>query len=223
MKSWLALSALLFSTALLASESESVKNSTLNSTLNTTQPSVLQSLAERVEINKVIDELSYPKAITTVVDKEKSTTHIIITTRDGELIVVNDERKVSRFTLPLDNLYTKGQGGVLDILIPFTYPQDKTVLLSYSKGSDEANHLAVVKAQLSLTAGISDVQLVLDVAQSKDTPVHYGGKLLQIDNVTKGENAKEHAFLVTTGDGFDYREQAQVCLLYTSPSPRDRG
>ncbi|MDY6885602.1 MAG: PQQ-dependent sugar dehydrogenase, partial [Pseudomonadota bacterium] len=136
MKSWLALSALLFSTALLASESESVKNSTLNSTLNTTQPSVLQSLAERVEINTVIDALSYPKAITTVVDKEKSTTHIIITTRDGELIVVNDERKVSRFTLPLDNLYTKGQGGVLDILIPFSYPQDKTVLLSYSKGSD---------------------------------------------------------------------------------------
>ena len=45
MKSWLALSALLFSTALLASERESVKNSTLNSTLNTTQPSVLQSLA----------------------------------------------------------------------------------------------------------------------------------------------------------------------------------
>ena len=210
MKSWLALSALLFSTALLASESESVKNSTLNSTLNTTQPSVLQSLAERVEINTVIDALSYPKAITTVVDKEKSTTHIIITTRDGELIVVNDERKVSRFTLPLDILYTKGQGGVLDILIPFTYPQDKTVLLSYSKGSDEANHLAVVKAQFSLTAGISDVQPVLDIAQSKDTPVHYGGKLLQIDHVTKGENAKEHAFLVTTGDGFDYREQAQV-------------
>lgn len=170
-------------------------------------PAPLKRFASNVVTENLVTSLAFPKALTTFVDQEKATTHLLIVTRDGELVIVGDDGEVSRFSLALDNLYTKGQGGVLDILIPSQFPANPAVLLSYSKGSDDANRLAVVKGELSLTSGISNIEPVIEVAQTKDTPVHYGGKLLQLES---SEASKEQGFLVTTGDGFDYREQAQV-------------
>lgn len=172
-----------------------------------TQQVDVEKFAQQVVTEDVIASLLFPKAIATVIDKSQSKTHILIVSRDGELVIVDNKGESKRFPLMLDNLYTKGQGGVLDILIPSQFPDDSTVLLSYSKGSDSANRLAVVKGQLSLTSGITNLQPVLEVAQTKDTPVHYGGKLLQLEGSALGAT---HGFLVTTGDGFDYREQAQV-------------
>lgn len=172
-----------------------------------TQQVDVEKFAQQVVTEDVIASLLFPKAIATVIDKSQSKTHILIVTRDGDLVIVDSKGEGKRFPLMLDNLYTKGQGGVLDILIPSQFPDDSTVLLSYSKGSDSANRLAVVKGQLSLTSGITNLQPVLEVAQTKDTPVHYGGKLLQLEGSALGAT---HGFLVTTGDGFDYREQAQV-------------
>ncbi|WP_334019097.1 PQQ-dependent sugar dehydrogenase [Alteromonas sp. S015] len=167
----------------------------------------LKSFTSNVVVENVVTSLAFPKALTTVVDKMKRATHILIVTRDGELVIVDDSGKVSKFPLSLDNLYIKGQGGVLDILIPSQFPASRTVLLSYSKGSDDANRLAVVKGELSLSSGISNIESVFEVVQTKDTPVHYGGKLLQLEGSV---SSQELGFLVTTGDGFDYREQAQV-------------
>tara|TARA_Y100000296_G_scaffold19951_1_gene23741 strand:+ start:876 stop:2111 length:1236 start_codon:yes stop_codon:yes gene_type:complete len=167
----------------------------------------LKSFANNVVTENLLTSLGFPKAMTTLVDQEKATTHTLIVTRDGELVIVDENGEVSKFSLALDNLYTKGQGGVLDILIPSQFPASRTVLLSYSKGSDDANRLAVVKGELSLTSGISNIEPVIEVEQTKDTPVHYGGKLLQLRT---RDASQEQNFLVTTGDGFDYREQAQV-------------
>lgn len=167
----------------------------------------LTSFASNVVTEDLVTSLTYPKAIATVVDKVKALTHIIVVTRDGELIIVDDDGAVSKFALPLGDLYTKGQGGVLDILIPAQFPDSNTVLFTYSKGSDSANRLVVVKGKLSLRSGISNIEQIIEVAQTKDTPVHYGGKLLQLEGSTSNDKRE---FLVTTGDGFDYREQAQV-------------
>lgn len=167
----------------------------------------IESFANNVMTEDLVTSLAYPKALTTLIDQEKATTHILVITRDGELVILDDSGKISRFSLALNDLYTKGQGGVLDILIPSEFPANPAVLLSYSKGSDDANRLAVVKGELSLTSGISNIEPVIEVAQTKDTPVHYGGKLLQLES---SDASQAPSFLVTTGDGFDYREQAQV-------------
>ena len=174
--------------------------------LNLVSPAI-ESFADNVMTEDLVTSLAYPKALTTLIDKEKATTHILVITRDGELVILDDSGNISRFSLALSDLYTKGQGGVLDILIPSQFPANPAVLLSYSKGSDDANRLAVVKGELSLTSGVSNIEPVIEVAQTKDTPVHYGGKLLQLES---SDASQAPSFLVTTGDGFDYREQAQV-------------
>lgn len=215
MKSWRAFYSLLvlaswggaLSPAFASNTTAAVVSENAPSKSTSTQQVDVEKFAQQVVTEDVIASLLFPKAIATVIDKSQSKTHILIVTRDGELVIVDNKGEGKRFPLMLDNLYTKGQGGVLDILIPSQFPDDSTVLLSYSKGSDSANRLAVVKGQLSLTSGITNLQPVLEVAQTKDTPVHYGGKLLQLEGSALGAT---HGFLVTTGDGFDYREQAQV-------------
>lgn len=185
---------------------EPIRNSEKHAVISD-MPASLKRFASNVVTESLVTSLAFPKALTTFFDKVNATTHIVIVTRDGELVIADDDGEISRFSLALDNLYTKGQGGVLDILIPSQFPANPAVLLSYSKGSDDANRLAVVKGELSLTSGISNIEPVIEVAQTKDTPVHYGGKLLQLRT---SDASLEQAFLVTTGDGFDYREQAQV-------------
>ena len=215
MKSWRTFYSLLalaswggaLSPAFASNTTAAVVSENAPSKSTSTQQVDVEKFAQQVVTEDVIASLLFPKAIETVIDKSQSKTHILIVTRDGELVIVDNKGEGKRFLLMLDNLYTKGQGGVLDILIPSQFPDDSTVLLSYSKGSDSANRLAVVKGQLSLTSGITNLQPVLEVAQTKDTPVHYGGKLLQLEGSALGAT---HGFLVTTGDGFDYREQAQV-------------
>lgn len=215
MKSWRAFYSLLvlaswggaLSPAFASNTTAAVVSENAPSKSTSTQQVDVEKFAQQVVTEDVIASLLFPKAIATVIDKSQSKTHILIVTRDGELVIVDNKGESKRFPLMLDNLYTKGQGGVLDILIPSQFPDDSNVLLSYSKGSDSANRLAVVKGQLSLTSGITNIQPVLEVAQTKDTPVHYGGKLLQLEGSALGAT---HGFLVTTGDGFDYREQAQV-------------
>lgn len=215
MKSWRTFYSLLalaswggaLSPAFASNTTATVVSENAASKSTSTQQVDVEKFAQQVVTEDVIASLLFPKAIATVINKSQSKTHILIVTRDGELVIVDNKGEGKRFPLMLDNLYTKGQGGVLDILIPSQFPDDSTVLLSYSKGSDSANRLAVVKGQLSLTSGITNLQPVLEVAQTKDTPVHYGGKLLQLEGSALGAT---HGFLVTTGDGFDYREQAQV-------------
>ncbi|WP_370244340.1 PQQ-dependent sugar dehydrogenase [Alteromonas abrolhosensis] len=215
MKSWRAFYSLLvlaswggaLSPAFASNTTAAAVSENAPSKSTSTQQVDVEKFAQQVVTEDVIASLLFPKAIATVIDKSQSKTHILIVTRDGELVIVDNKGESKRFPLMLDNLYTKGQGGVLDILIPSQFPDDSNVLLSYSKGSDSASRLAVVKGQLSLTSGITNLQPVLEVAQTKDTPVHYGGKLLQLEGSALGAT---HGFLVTTGDGFDYREQAQV-------------
>jgi len=142
-------------------------------------------------LKTIVSGLQYPKAITMLPNDS-----VLILERDGFLTLVTNDGSSKRYALNLPELYTKGQGGVLDVLVL----SDK-LLLSYSKGDDEANALAVALVSFSAENGVSGFAPVFEVKDKKDTPVHYGGKLLALKN---------GGFLVTTGDGFDYREQAQV-------------
>lgn len=174
--------ALMLSNALLVNASASANTSS-------TPQSLLQ--ADSYSLETIASGLQYPKALTVLPDDS-----ILIVERDGFLTVVLNDGNSIRHGLNLPALYTKGQGGVLDVLVV----EDK-LLLSYSKGDEEANALAVVLVSFSAEQGVSGFTPIFEVKDKKDTPVHYGGKLLAL---------KSGGFLVTVGDGFDYREQAQV-------------
>lgn len=154
-------------------------------------------LAEKVySTNVVIDGLSFPKSIEVLPDGI-----ILITQRDGQLVTINQSNEVSRVKVNLPELYTKGQGGWLDVIPTDDFDTSSILLLSYSKGTDSQNTLVVVSGQFSSASGVTNIQPVFEINTFRDTPVHYGAKLLSLGN---------DEYLLTSGDGFDYREQAQI-------------
>lgn len=95
--------------------------------------------------------------------------------------------------------YFKSQGGYFDVLLDQDFVDNQRLFLAFAYGTPQANATRVISATLANNS-LLDVTPIFTVKNPKDTPVHYGGKLLQLSDGT---------LLVTTGDGFDYREAAQ--------------
>jgi glucose/arabinose dehydrogenase len=96
-------------------------------------------------------------------------------------------------------VYFAGQGGLFDVLLHPDFKDTNWVYLSFAKGSRRENGTAVARARL-VGNRLEDVQIVFQNFTPKDTAVHYGGRMAFLADDT---------LLLTTGDGFDFREAAQ--------------
>ncbi|WP_218396244.1 PQQ-dependent sugar dehydrogenase [Alteromonas lipotrueae] len=185
---------------------------------NTSGKGALEVQISDAAITTVIaDELHYPKALL-----QLPNSHWLVAERDGTIVTVpsivissdkpalfqqtrlakaSARNSLPQQVLPLPQLYQKGQGGLLHMALSPDFSTSKVILFSYSKGTDKANRLAVMRGVLADDGQIKALTPVLEIKDSKATPVHFGGKLVAM---------KDGTWLVTTGDGFDYREQAQV-------------
>lgn len=124
---------------------------------------------------------------------------LLVTERPGRLRRVAADGNLSE---PLDGVppvYFRGQGGLLDVALHPAFADNGLVYLSYAHGDASANATRVARARLG-DGALENLEVIFTVAPAKDTPQHYGGSLAFLGDGT---------LLVTTGDGFDYREAAQ--------------
>jgi glucose/arabinose dehydrogenase len=126
---------------------------------------------------------------------------LFITHRAGGISRMNNsEGQLDKIALMPEDLLYSGQGGLLDLIFHPDYLNNGWLYLSYSAGTEGENALKVVRFKLRDNL-VSELETIYVVPNSKDTPVHYGGRLAF---------TSDNALLITTGDGFDYREMAQV-------------
>ncbi len=123
----------------------------------------------------------------------------LVTERDGHVVIIKNNQQ-SKVKLPLEGLYVAGQGGLLDIVLTPNFAESKELIFTYAQGSLEANRLVIAKARFDGTR-FSVPKVIYKVATDKGTPQHYSGRALFLPDST---------LLFSSGDGFDYREQAQV-------------
>jgi glucose/arabinose dehydrogenase len=123
----------------------------------------------------------------------------LITERDGHVVIVKNDAQ-SRVKLNLTGLYVAGQGGLLDIVLSPDYNDSKEIIFTYAQGDASANRLVIAKATFDGT-DFSKPNVTYKVATDKNTPQHYAGRALVLPDNT---------LLFSNGDGFDFREQAQV-------------
>jgi glucose/arabinose dehydrogenase len=88
---------------------------------------------------------------------------------------------------------------LFDVLPHPDFSNNQLVYLSYSAGSADANATTVARGRLT-RASLEDVSVIFSATPTKYAPLHYGGRLAWADS--------QH-LLLTTGDGFDFREKAQ--------------
>jgi len=123
---------------------------------------------------------------------------ILITERGGDLHAYKNGELSPPIT-GVPDVFAKSQGGLFDVLLHPDFKQNQQLFLSFAFGDDTANATRVVSAKL-IDGQLTQLTTLFTASPFKDTPVHYGGRMaLMADNT----------LLLTTGDGFDYREKAQ--------------
>lgn len=142
----------------------------------------------------VVDGLDAPWAL-----KELPGGGWLITERSGQLIYFKDGNKTVVQRTP--TVFFAGQGGLLDVQLHPDFTENQILFLSYAKGDADNNTLALYKATFnSKTMSLEKGEDIFSTSPGKDTPVHYGGRIAVTND----------ALLLASGDGFDYRESAQI-------------
>ena len=176
---------------------------------NTARSASIEQSQTQYGLYPLLSELDMPWAV-----KSDAQSRLWITLMSGRIVVtapVNLYHSAKpivsqKLDIDLPELYVAGQGGLMDLIIlSDSTAAQKHILVTYAKGTSRANTLVIQRIDLSWVHTeerweITANKPIFTVQPSKSTPVHYGARLVQLP---------DESILVTVGDGFDWREQAQ--------------
>ena len=123
---------------------------------------------------------------------------VLVTERAGRLLRLKAGSK-PRPVAGVPAVRLEKQGGLFDVVLHPRFADNGLIYLSYAAGTKAANFTRITRARLDGDR-LVDARVIFQVSPAKDTPVHFGGRMAFLP---------DGSLVMTTGDGFDYREQAQ--------------
>lgn len=137
-----------------------------------------------------------------LVELPKAQAGWLITERSGQLIHVAADGTTSEVPLQLPGLFVAGQSGLFDLTLAPDFHHSRWLYLSYACGTAAANTTCLARTQLSATPPYRTkaTAKLFTARPLRKGAAHYGGRMAWLPDQT---------LLLTLGDGFDYREQAQ--------------
>ncbi len=145
-------------------------------------------------IESVTEGLNFPWSIEFLDDDD-----LIVAELGGAIRYIDPNGKISEPISGTPSVYRAGQGGLFDVLRHPNFSENKQVYLSYASGNGKANATTVARATWNQT-GLTNLEVIFEATPSKYAALHYGGRLAWL---------ADNTLLLTTGDGFDFREKAQ--------------
>lgn len=125
---------------------------------------------------------------------------ILVTERPGRLRLITAEGELLPDALKgVPEVFASAQAGLFDVLPARDFQRSRAIYLSYACGTLQANHTCLARGELG-EEGLDNVTEIFRVQPAKEGNAHYGGRLAWLPDNT---------LVLTLGDGFDYREQAQ--------------
>lgn len=124
----------------------------------------------------------------------------LITERNGGLRVLRNSTIDPRILDGLPRAHQKTDGGLLGIAVHPRFATNQWVYVCLSQGTTEANHSVVVRARFA-PSRLEDVKVIFEARPLKKGDNHFGCRLLF---------APDGTLLITLGDGYEFREQAQA-------------
>jgi len=152
------------------------------------------AMAVDYRLTTVAQGLDYPWCVAFLPGGE-----LLVTERPGALRRISTAGEVGPPIEGVPEVLVRGQGGLFDVVLHPDFADNQMIYLSYAHGEPKANATRIARGKLEGNA-LLNVEVIFTVTPNKRTPQHYGGKFLFLPDGT---------ILLTTGDGFNHREQAQ--------------
>jgi len=147
------------------------------------------------QVETVAEGLSFPWALAFLSDGG-----MLVTERAGRLRLINAEGKLQAEPIAgVPEAFVNSQAGLMGLALAPDFAQSGELFMSYACGTIEANHTCLASARFNGTS-LENTQEIFRVQPAKKGSAHYGGRMAFLPDDT---------LLLTLGDGFDYREQAQ--------------
>ncbi|MEX2468609.1 MAG: PQQ-dependent sugar dehydrogenase [Pseudohongiellaceae bacterium] len=150
---------------------------------------------ESYRVAIVVDGLNHPWGMVRLPDGRR-----LITERGGTLRIVDTSGAL--LWEPVDGVpevFVGVEGGLLDIELSPDFARDRTLFLSYGCGSKSENNVCVGRGQFRGDR-LENFQRIFQAEPLKNTDVQFGSRIVFLPDDT---------LVVSIGDGFDYREDAQ--------------
>ncbi|NNB42611.1 PQQ-dependent sugar dehydrogenase [Pseudomonas chlororaphis] len=150
-----------------------------------------QSEQGPLSLTPVVEGLDHPWALAFLPDRQG----ILVTERPGNLRLVGADGKLSAPLGGVPQVWAKGQGGLLDVVLSPDFKQDRLVYLSYAEGGGEGGTAgtAVGRGRLSEDLKtLKDFQVIFRQTPKLSTGNHFGSRLVFDRDgylfITLGEN-----------------------------------
>jgi len=146
------------------------------------------------QIDTIVSGLQQPWSMAFLSQNE-----ILITERGGALRRVQNGSLIDAAIDGVPEVYFAGQGGLLDVIADKDFASNQRIYLSLAHGDRNGNATRLIGATLKDNT-LVDIEVIFTASPLKKTPQHYAGRIAQM---------QDGSLLLTVGDGFNYREQAQ--------------
>lgn len=146
-------------------------------------------------IEAVTEGLEYPWSMAFLPDGR-----MLVTERAGRLRMVDASGKLQEKPVSgLPDVFVTAQAGLMEVALDPDFSSNQRVFISYSYGEQSANNTRLASARL-VGGELQDVKTIFTALPAKAGTSHYGGRIAFLADKT---------LVLTLGDGFDYREEAQ--------------
>ncbi len=174
-----------------------------------TGPAVGQSSGSAPDMETVVEGLEYPWSLAFLPDGR-----MLVTEKPGRLRVVTPQGDVSDPVSGVPAVLWSGQGGLLDVALSPDFADNRAVYLTWSAGEPNNNTLYLGRGRLE-GESLQDLEILFEAVPQRRSNVHYGGRISFLPGNITDHRADSHAPVPETlvlgiGDGFDFREQAQI-------------
>jgi glucose/arabinose dehydrogenase len=146
-------------------------------------------------VETVTEGIEYPWSLAFLPDGR-----MLVTERVGRLRIIEaDGRLAPQPVKGVPEAFVSSQAGLMEVALDPEFSSNQLVYLSYAHGTRQANHTRLARGRL-VNGELQDVQVLFTAQPAKSGSAHYGGRIAFLS---------DHSLLLTLGDGFDWREQAQ--------------
>lgn len=145
-------------------------------------------------VETVAEGLSHPWSVAFLPDGA-----MLVTERDGRLREISPDGRLGPPIEGVPPVRNARQGGLFDVVLAPDFAASRVIYLTYAHGTRAANATRAARARY-VDGRLEDLEVIFEAAPLKQADAHFGGRMAFLPDGT---------LLLTVGEGYDYREQAQ--------------